>query len=407
MMVKGPFLFREEFYLINILWVIKEKQLFNNHGKKFMKTKKIFLPHKFTVLFLIFYLVTLAGCDSNPTFQPPSKKSNHPEILSKTKNNYDYDTQRTIENDELLQRSDIQNITSLSLLHENYRALDQQANEYRTKKSRTPSGLWKLTLFYYAINDFAAINRKDEKYWSSLKSKTEQWIKEYPESPTSYIAHGIVLMRYAWKFRGGGFADTVPDDACEPFHENLIKAKEFLEKNKKIASKDPHWYEVMAAIAIPLNTERSEFQKIIDEGLKKEPLYYQLYFAAVDYYAPKWHGNEEEIEALANWAVELTKKQEGLGMYARIYWCASQTQYGKHLFMDSNVVWKKMKQGIDDVLKRYPDQWNINNFALFACLANDKAKARELFTRITNPMYRVVWDSESDYQQHKAWAFEQ
>ncbi len=175
----------------------------------------------------------------------------------------------------------------------NFTELEKLAQEYRVNKSRTPSGLWKLTTFYYGINDGANINAKDENYWNSIKSRTEGWIKEYPQSPTPYISHGIVMKRYAWKFRGGGFANTVPEEAWQPFHEHLINGKAFLEKHREIASADPHWYEVMAAIATGLSVDRSEFQKIIDEGLKKEPLYYQLYFAAINYFAPKWHGNAE------------------------------------------------------------------------------------------------------------------
>jgi hypothetical protein len=161
----------------------------------------------------------------------------------------------------------------------------------------------------------------------------------------------------------------------------------------------------MAGIATGLGMNRSEFQKIIDEGLNKYPLYYQLYFSALNYFAPKWHGNAKDIEEFANSAVARTKDQEGLGMYARIYWAASQYQYGERLFIDSNVVWEKMKRGIDDVLKRYPDQWNINNFALFACFAKDKQKARELFNLIKEPPILQVWKSESNYLRYKSWAY--
>ena len=92
---------------------------------------------------------------------------------------------------------------------------------------------------------------KDEKFWSYIKTKTEKWIAEYPKSPTPYISNGIVMMRYAWKFRGGGWAHTVPE-AWQPFRQYLNNAKLFLEKHKEIASTDPHWYEVMAFIAIGL-----------------------------------------------------------------------------------------------------------------------------------------------------------
>ena len=285
----------------------------------------------------------------------------------------------------------------------NYKNLVQLAHEYRMGRSRTASGLWKLTLFYSGIHEAVDIRIKDENFWSSLKSKTEKWIKEYSLHPTPYIAHGIVMKGYAWKFRGRGWADTVPAQAWGPFYQHLNNAKAFLEKYKEIASIDPTWYEVMAMIGIGLNMNRTEFERIIDEGLEKEPLYYQLYFTALEYFTPKWYGSERDIEELANSAVARTKGQEGMGMYARIYWGASQT-YGAKLFTSSNVVWEKMKKGIDDVLKRYPDQWNINNFALFACLANDREKASELFDLIKEPAILDVWKSQDSYLSYKFWA---
>jgi hypothetical protein len=309
---------------------------------------------------------------------------------------------------ELEERAAIDERVAFLLSSKDYKELENLAQEYRVNKSRTPSGTWKLTHFYYGINDRSAnSDMEDENYWKAIKLRTEAWIKEYPNSPTPYIVHGIVMKRYAWKFRGGGFANTVPKEAWQPFREHLTNAKAFLEKHKKIASIDPHWYEVMADIATGLNMDRSEFQKIVDEGLKKEPLYYQLYFTAVDYFAPKWHGNAEDIEQFANSAVARTKDQEGLGMYARIYWSASQYQYSERLFIDSNVVWDKMKKGIDDVLKRYPDQWNINNFALFACLARDKQKAKELLDLVKEPPILKVWKSEYRYLRYKSWAYGQ
>jgi hypothetical protein len=66
-----------------------------------------------------------------------------------------------------------------------------------------------------------------------------------------------------------------------------------------------------------------------------------------------------------------------------------------------------MKKGIDDVLKRYPDQWNINNFALFACLAKDKKMAKELLDLIKEPPMLQVWKSESKYLRYKSWAYAQ
>jgi len=141
---------------------------------------------------------------------------------------------------ELEERATINQQIATLLNNSDYKMLEQMGQEYRMKKSRTPSGLWKLTLFYYAIHNVANIEIKEEEFWSSLKSKTANWTREYPHSPTACIAHGIVLQRYAWKFRGGGFAYDVPQEGWEPFYKNLNSAKAFLEKNKQTASIDPH-----------------------------------------------------------------------------------------------------------------------------------------------------------------------
>jgi hypothetical protein len=213
------------------------------------------------------------------------------------------------------------------------------------------------------------------------------------------------LSGYAWKFRGGGYAHKVPKEAWKPFKENLRIAHDYMINNKDIASTDPHWYVVTAHIKKGLGESNREFETFISEGLNKFPDYYELYFAAIDYLAPKWHGDKVEIERFANNAVERTKKEYGMGVYARIYWYASQTQYDERLFIESNVVWDKMRQGIFDIIERYPDSWNVQNFAFFSCLAQDKVTTRGLFDRMTGPMIKRAWKKNEYYQYCKKFAY--
>jgi hypothetical protein len=63
-----------------------------------------------------------------------------------------------------------------------------------------------------------------------------------------------------------------------------------------------------------------------------------------------------------------------------------------------------MSKSIDDVLAQYPDQWNINNFAYFSCLAGDKNKTRLLITQIQNEPILEVWGGINFYYQCKFWA---
>ncbi len=161
----------------------------------------------------------------------------------------------------------------------------------------------------------------------------------------------------------------------------------------------------MVSIKKGLNEDSDKFKSFVKEGLDRYPYYYQLYFAALDYLAPKWHGNKNEIEKFANNAVERTKGIEGNGMYARIYWYASQTQYSEKLFSESNVVWAKMKDGIIDVIKKYPDSWNIQNFAFFACLAKDKPTTHMLMEKITSPTIMRAWKKQEYYNYCKVFAY--
>jgi hypothetical protein len=125
------------------------------------------------------------------------------------------------------------------------------------------------------------------------------------------------------------------------------------------------------------------------------------------YYTPRWHGSAEEIEAFARNAVERTKEKEGAGMYARIYWAASQSLFQGRLFENSNVRWEIMRKGIDDVLQKYPDQWNINNFALFSCLAKDKEMTQKLISMIKGSPIKSGWLGNTKYYDYcNSWSLQ-
>jgi hypothetical protein len=130
---------------------------------------------------------------------------------------------------------------------------------------------------------------------------------------------------------------------------------------------------------------------LLNAALEREPLFYQTYFSALQYLLPKWHGDIQEIEDFAQDAVARTRNQEGFGMYARIYWFASQTQFKNDIFNNSLVEWSQMKEGFEDVISRYPDAWNLNNYARFACLAGDKPKTMELLRRIESSVIAEAW----------------
>ena len=305
---------------------------------------------------------------------------------------------------ELEDRQAINDQVSALFMDERFDELERMAQQFRATEARTSSGLWKLTLFYSAINDVADAEDEEDQYWESIEAKASRWINAYPGSPTPHIAYAMILIGHAWMFRGDGWSDDVKPENWKPFQEYLARAARHLWEHKDVADVDPRWYETMLVIARAENWDRERFDKLVNEATERHPYFYQIYFAAIDYLMPKWHGSKEQVEAFANFATAKTAAREGAGMYARVYWYAAQAQYRSRLFTESAVVWGRMKQGIDDVLARYPDQWNINNFAHFACLAWDGRETRELIERVQGAPIPQAWDSTSQFEQCKTWA---
>jgi hypothetical protein len=288
----------------------------------------------------------------------------------------------------------------------NYALLESTSQDYRTSKARTPSGTWKLTQFYVAIADaVSGATNDDPRNFYEVENVAAKWVSKYPNSPAAHIVQSYVWHTHGYAFRGDGYARLVDPAAWKELYKYEALARANLEKHKAIASVDPEWYEVMLIIARVEGWDKSQFSKLLDEALDREPLFYQTYFTALEYLLPKWGGSVSEVEGFALEATERTSALEGKSLYARIYWYASQTQFGTRIFLNSVAGWPFMRQGFDDLIAKYPDQWNIHNFAKFACLAGDEAKTKELFKQITSNPIGEAWGSKALFQrcQQMAW----
>ncbi len=305
-------------------------------------------------------------------------------------------------------RDELANAAKSAFARADFKELDKQTSQYRISKSRSSSGLWLLTFYYTKLGYVYSSERRDgesaDVAYTNFEKKTAQWAAASPESPAAHIVHATALINHAWAHRGGAYAHKVDPKAWAPFHDYIARARRYLEAHKKIAAVDPRWYELMLGIAKAQNWDRPEFDRLLTEALDREPQFYQTYFSALEYLLPKWHGNVAEIEKFAQSAVGRTAKTDGRGLYARIYWYASQSHFDNRLFEDSLIDWPRMRDGFEDVIKRYPDAWNLNNYAKFACLAQDKPKARELLKRIGSNIVPEAWSPETLHLSCTEWA---
>jgi hypothetical protein len=302
---------------------------------------------------------------------------------------------------ELNERYVLKNTVINAFKSSDFKKLESMADMYRSQETKTSSGVWKLTFYYFGLSDYAHwTTRYPNSIWKQAKINTEDWIKAYPTSPAPYIAQSILLDSLAYSQITRSKKGKTTSGDINRFKEIMKQNLTFLLDNKKIAAKDPHWYVNMIRVATALKWDEPKYMHLVDEAVENYPLYLQIYFAGVDYYSPKFGGNIKSMEKFARYAVKHTQDKIGMAMYARIYWAAIQSWFRKEVW--AVIHWDDFKQGIDDVLSHYPDEWNLNNFALFACLKGDSEKANELITQLTSEPLLQVWRNKENFNQCKS-----
>lgn len=295
-------------------------------------------------------------------------------------------------------RDDIGAQATKLLWNEPFTEIDRVYRGYLVRGDRTPSGLWKHGVFLAAVT--GAVMELDkaasDKDWGRVETRTLGWIRSAPKSSLARLLHVEVIRRRAWHIRGGGYANTVPAAAWKPFYAHIRRARDYLGSQQALMADDPNYYVLMVELAreSPGGTDPTP---AYEAGIQRFPGYYPLYFSMLHYLLPKWHGDGESIDAFARAAATRSRATEGRGLYARIYWFASQINYGDDLFAESKVKWNEMKAGFDDIVMRYPDPWNLQNYAKFACDAGDRATLAALFKRIGTNYDERAWGSQAKY----------
>jgi hypothetical protein len=278
-----------------------------------------------------------------------------------------------------------------------YAALNAMETEYRKTRSRTSSGIWKLSLFHWRM--LTELGPKKDQCQDSSTDFFKGWIAATPDQPAPYVTRAAVLESYAWCLRGDGMANSVSQQAFEGFAVKVDEASKLLTDHRRIASIDPHYYAVMERIYIDQGAAKADFKHLLEEGTAREPDYHYLYFDAYRYYQPQWYGSDAEIDEIARFAAARTARTEGLGMYARYYWFALDCKCS----IRNSVDWPTMKTAMRDVMDRYPSDWNAANFARISCDMRDYEEAGTWLNRVKKD-YSDAWTDKIEMRRCESMA---
>jgi hypothetical protein len=267
--------------------------------------------------------------------------------------------------------------------------LQEVADKWINPECMLDDGRPMLTALDYGYG-MAFENQPD---WSASLNRVEYLKKKFPDKAFVVLAEAIYWSDYAWNARGEGLASSVTPEGWRLFHERLEKAEKVLIDTKSYASQMPAWYDEMILVQSALGRPAEERDKTFLEGARKFRTYYPTYFTMLNFLTPKWGGSWDAVDTLVKWSVDNTKETDGNSMYARLYWSASGGLIdGTSLFRDTRASWPKMKQGFEDLMARHlRSKWNLNNYARFACMANDQSTFLKLRSQIGKDVIAAAW----------------
>lgn len=285
--------------------------------------------------------------------------------------------------------------TFLELQRRNFNALERTAESLREKNIPLEDGQPALAGFYAGVSKCVQSRCGDEHQsegeWAAHARLLDEWIRDFPTSPTARLAKATFTKEYAWYVRGLGVAGTVSEPRWSKFNERIQQARFLLESMGSEAENDPHWYATMLSIALVQGWPKDEFEKIFLAGTKKFPYYMPLYFSKGSFVSPRWGGSQADFNLFVEDSVRSTRNTIGEAMYARLHW----SSWSGDMFRTGKTDWRRMKDGFSRITKDYPHPWNINNFAKFACMAGDASTLAEQLAKIrTTPMPEAWGDGD-------------
>lgn len=236
--------------------------------------------------------------------------------------------------------------------------------------------------------------------WKPTEDKARTWTAKHPKSVAAAIALSQVYLAHGWAYRGGGYANSVSKEDFARFKGYVNRAQEALLARADTGKADPNWHWKMLEVARLQGWPDAKYFAFAEAALEAFPNDYDIYFELSTRLVPQWGGSLEQLAAFAEHSAERTKATDGRAMYARIYWSA-YGMLGAERLKRGELDWPKIRAGFDDVVKRYPDPWNLNFFARMACDAGDKATARRVLARIGDTIEPAAWDNRAAYSRCK------
>lgn len=294
---------------------------------------------------------------------------------------------------ERVQREEITNQVRMAYFKRDYAAIEALLEQAK-QQPVTVGGTYKSALVISYLDQFLPppVNQPySEQFWTVTQSRIDEWGRAFPKSSmAAYAASQLPLWR-AFNVRRHRPTDTMTAADWEAFDASAQKAADFLRDAQGRVEQDGVWQVAMLKVARYQRMETAAYQRLVQDAAARFPDYRPLYAAAVPRLRPQGGGSTEALDWLAQLALNNAKSQSGVAAYAAVYIEASRFSEPAGLFESTLLDWKRMKAGMEDTAKQYPDTYNLSMYASFACTARDQETLKTLLDRLGTHIDRTIW----------------
>jgi len=124
-----------------------------------------------------------------------------------------------------------------------------------------------------------------------------------------------------------------------------------------------------------------------------------LYESKACFLLPRWYGKPGEWEAFAEEAASARGGDDGDILYMAIARSQAWSER-ENFFKNTSISYERMQRGFEASLKRYPNYtWEMNSYCYFACIANDRSTAKDMFGKINGRWEGAIWGDESYFKK--------
>lgn len=243
----------------------------------------------------------------------------------------------------------------------------------------TPGGMPAADLLAYGARsdvilaaEHALVGGKPEKNTPLLQGieALEEMLSEVPHDPMRAIIVALAHMDMGWAWRGTGPTSKVPTRNFEAFEAHFDRAYDILSEFTKECHESPLFMTARCTLNGAGLTQHGQISRDFERLIDLQPGNPAAMRALGTYMSPRWFGSYEDLELEARRTAARTYRQWGSGGYAWVMFDAvpGDTRALTNLDLEFFI------EGLDDILKRMPDQHSINLVAAFCAHMGEYTK---------------------------------